>query len=917
MRTYDGNGNLRTLDNADSQITYTYDQSDNLTRESHGIGLETYTLSFDYDGNDALDVLTYPSGRTVTYTPDGFGRPTEAAPFLTSLIYHPSGQLEQIAYGNGQVTDIEIAPERLWVNGIRTYGMDDLIDRGYGYDRAGNVETIEDRLGANATRALTYDDINRLVGASGTDWLSVTFDYDVLGNIRAKRLSADAWTEYGYSSQRLSRINVMRSSSTVPVAFNQLGYDAEGNMLGADRYTLVGSQYVLTGQKRFDFDAAGHLRLGGVLGTGTEISFGYDGNGLRVSREADGASTRYVFSTDGQLRGEYTDSGPAYGKEHLYVGTQRLASVQQNRQPQADAGADQSVEAGAPVALDAGASSDPDGTLSAYAWVQSAGTTVELQNADQAQARFTAPNVASAAALEFVLTVTDNDGERASDSVSVAVTPTQSNTPPVAIAGPDQSVVAGAAVTLDGSDSYDPDGTLSTYAWVQSAGPTVELQNANQAQAQFTAPDAVAAETLEFVLTVTDNDGEGASDRVSVQVTPTQPNTPPVAIAGPDQSVVAGAAVTLDGSASSDAEGAITYAWQQTSGPTVAWQGATDTATVSFTTPTTGADYEVIIGLTVTDAGGLSASDQAIIQVHEPNNDSDGDGIPDASDNCPTVSNPGQEQTGFNLGRGFGDACVDPNVKIPASVDLGTGVTIAKGVKLGDRVRIGDHTRLEQGATIKDGATIGSDVSVGEKVTVKDGATVGDGSTLGAKATIGAGAQLGAQVSVGESATVKDGAVVGDGSSLGTKATISAGAQLGTQVSVGEKATVKEGASVGDGSTLGAKATIGAGAQLGAQVSVGESATVKAGARLGAQVSLGEKTVIGEDAVVGERCAIAANSTLKQQVVLGMDVIVGRNTQIKAAAQVGDRARIGDDVTVKAGVVVPADAVIPDGTVVK
>ena len=40
--------------------------------------------------------------------------------------------------------------------------------------------------------------------------------------------------------------------------------------------------------------------------------------------------------------------------------------------------------------------------------------------------------------------------------------------------------------------------------------------------------------------------------------------------------------------------------------------------------------------------------------------DSDGDGIADDLDNCPTVPNAGQEQTGNNVGGPFGDACVDP-----------------------------------------------------------------------------------------------------------------------------------------------------------------------------------------------------------------------------------------------------------------
>ncbi|NEV65298.1 PKD domain-containing protein [Thiorhodococcus minor] len=403
----------------------------------------------------------------------------------------------------------------------------------------------------------------------------------------------------------------------------------------------------------------------------------------------------------------------------------------------------------------------------------------------------------------------------------------QKNQRPQADAGADQSVDGGAPVTIDGLASSDPDGTLSAYAWVQSAGPTVVLQEADQAQARFTAPTVASAANLEFRLTVTDNDGERASDSVSVAVTPTQPNTPPVAIAGPDQSAVAGATVSLDASASHDAEGPVTYAWQQTSGPSFAWQGATDAATVSFTTPTTGADYAVIIGLTVTDTQGLSASDAVVVQVQDPNSDADGDGVPDDRDNCPSVPNPGQEQTGYNLGRGLGDACVDPNVKIPASVDLGTGVTIAKGVKLGDQVTIGDNTRLEQGATIKDGATLGADVSVGEKATVKDGASVGDGSTLGRKATIKAGARLGAQVSVGEKTSIGEDALIGDRCAIGDDSTLKQQVVLGMDVIVGRNTQIKAAAQVGDRASIGEAVTIRAGVVVPADAVIPDGTVVK------------------------------------------------------------------------------------------
>ncbi|GAC1630333.1 MAG: hypothetical protein NVS9B10_22630 [Nevskia sp.] len=93
------------------------------------------------------------------------------------------------------------------------------------------------------------------------------------------------------------------------------------------------------------------------------------------------------------------------------------------------------------------------------------------------------------------------------------------NQAPTANAGPSQTVVAGASVSLPGSGA-DSDGTIVSYAWAQTAGPTVTLNNAATATASFTAPAVTASTALTFRLTVTDNQGATGSSTVTVTVTP-------------------------------------------------------------------------------------------------------------------------------------------------------------------------------------------------------------------------------------------------------------------------------------------------------------------------------------------------------------------------------------------------------------
>ena len=181
--------------------------------------------------------------------------------------------------------------------------------------------------------------------------------------------------------------------------------------------------------------------------------------------------------------------------------------------PVAYAGPDQFVDAGTIVML-SGTGSDPDGTIASYGWTQVGDMMVTFSDSASVTAVFTAPDVSMNETLTFRVTVTDNFGAEASDEVMIVVRPT--NKPPIVNASVDQSVDAGAAVTLTGSAS-DPDGTVASYAWIQTGGTLVTLIGADSATAAFTAPD-VTAKRLTFRLTVTDNEGVQVSAELTVRV---------------------------------------------------------------------------------------------------------------------------------------------------------------------------------------------------------------------------------------------------------------------------------------------------------------------------------------------------------------------------------------------------------------
>src|SRR5207244_4847300 len=85
-------------------------------------------------------------------------------------------------------------------------------------------------------------------------------------------------------------------------------------------------------------------------------------------------------------------------------------------------------------------------------------------------------------------------------------------------AGPDQAVNEGTdPVILNGSASYDPDNDPLTYAWIQTIGPAVSLDDPKAANPTFTAPILASNATLGFALTVSDGKAN-STDTVSVVI---------------------------------------------------------------------------------------------------------------------------------------------------------------------------------------------------------------------------------------------------------------------------------------------------------------------------------------------------------------------------------------------------------------
>ena len=201
-------------------------------------------------------------------------------------------------------------------------------------------------------------------------------------------------------------------------------------------------------------------------------------------------------------------------------------------------------------------------------------------------------------------------GQPAPTAVTCATPPALQ--PPVANAGPAQTVTSGATVTLDGSGSTDPNGLPMSYAWTQTGGTTVKLSSNAVAKPTFTAPTVTSGQTtVTFQLKVSDSGGTSAAASVTITVKAgaAQP-TAPVANAGAAQTVAAGAVVQLNGLGSKDTNvPALTlqYQWTQTAGTVVTMAYNPTSSTPTFTAPVRTAAAVYTFSLVVTNSANLKS----------------------------------------------------------------------------------------------------------------------------------------------------------------------------------------------------------------------------------------------------------------------------------------------------------------------
>ena len=327
--TYDNNGNLGLLTDSASgrktqyfydfqdrlmrweqsgsgyanSVTWGYDDNNNLSTQKQTLNGTTYTTSYTYDKDNRLTKTTEGTV-SAGYTYDALGR-------MTAMDAQSGGKSvvkTTIGYNDPSSTTAT-GQVRTWKSGSTTYT--------YAYDARGNITSVSD--GQNTT-TYAYDSFDQLVRennqAVGKTW---TYAYDSGGNILSK-------TEYAYTTGSLGA-----AVRTIPY-----GYD---DATWSDLLTSIGGQSLtadeignLLSDGTWTYTWQHGRQLAGMSKTGTNIAYGYDSDGKRISKTVNGTAYNYHYLGDqlveltwgsNKLHFTYDSTGPlsvSYnGTEYFYV----------------------------------------------------------------------------------------------------------------------------------------------------------------------------------------------------------------------------------------------------------------------------------------------------------------------------------------------------------------------------------------------------------------------------------------------------------------------------------------------------------------------------------------------------------------------------------------------------------------------
>ncbi len=303
-----GLGRLTGMTDPSGTSTLYYDSDGNLIKEEKQIGTVTYTLEYAYDKNRRLRSVAYPSRRIVTYELDGAQRISHVRATLngqtvtlaSDISYLPFGGIKGLSYGNG-LTLVQGYDQRYQVSSI---GISSIMDLAYTQDPNGNITQIQNLSDPTRTQTFGYDEIDRLVSATGI-YGQISHTYDPVGN-RLDRTADGKTDTYAYGGGTNRLLQVVGDATTV------FTYDSNGNTLSENG-------------RAYTYDL--NNRLISISDNGTRLAdYVYNGSGQRVKKTTPGETRVFHYDLYGHLIAETDEDGTTL-VEYVFLGDAPLAMI--------------------------------------------------------------------------------------------------------------------------------------------------------------------------------------------------------------------------------------------------------------------------------------------------------------------------------------------------------------------------------------------------------------------------------------------------------------------------------------------------------------------------------------------------------------------------------------------------------------
>ncbi len=251
--TYDPNGNLLTANNANANITFTYDANGQVLSEtmSTSFNSQPSTFNYTYDTHNGTINITYPSGRVIEEHYDLRGRLSTILNSQFSILnspdtiafftYTPTDHVATRTYGNGDHTTFSYDAANRLTKISSLNSQFSILNYNYTYDPAGNILSRLDSLRPDRSETYAYDALHRLTefrrgvannsGVIPNPLKQVQYTLDALGNRLGVRTSSSVGSDVvvNYSHNNMNAYTAVGSET--------MQYDGNGNMLSDGSHT--------------------------------------------------------------------------------------------------------------------------------------------------------------------------------------------------------------------------------------------------------------------------------------------------------------------------------------------------------------------------------------------------------------------------------------------------------------------------------------------------------------------------------------------------------------------------------------------------------------------------------------------------------------------------------------------------------